>query len=154
MYFNNSRRMGARRGFTLLEILVALAILGLLVGLTVSNLGDRFDSAKIDTAKLFVNSSIKLPLFSYKMRMGDFPSTAEGLQALVTAPANSRAGAWPGSFLDPAKVPEDPWGELYQYAYPGTHNKSGYDVWSKGPDRQSGTGDDIGNWEASSTPQQ
>lgn len=133
------------RAFTLLEIMIALAILGLLVGLAVSNLDTIFGGAQVSTAKLFVNESIKLPLTSYRIQMGDYPSTAEGLQALVTAPAN-RADQWHGPYLADGKLPADPWGEAYVYRYPGTHNKAGYDVFSKGPDKTEGTKDDIGNW--------
>lgn len=133
------------RAFTLLEIMIALAILGLLVGLAVSNLDTIFGGAQVSTAKLFVNESIKLPLTSYRIQMGDYPSTAEGLQALVTAPAN-RADQWHGPYLADGKLPADPWGEAYIYRYPGTHNKTGYDVFSKGPDKTEGTKDDIGNW--------
>ena len=134
-----------------MEILVVLAILGLLAGLAISKLGGQYDNAKIDTAKLFVTTSIKVPLFSYKMHVGDFPSTEEGLQALITPPAN-KADRWRGPYLEPAKIPVDPWGEPYHYAYPGIHNKDGYDVWSSGPDHQSGNADDIGNWDTP-TPQ-
>jgi general secretion pathway protein G len=145
------RRLYARparalaRAFTLLEIMIALAILGLLVGLAVSNLGGIFDSAQISTVKLFVNDSIKLPLTTYRIQMGDYPSTAEGLQALVTAPGN-RADQWHGPYLADGKLPLDPWGEPYGYRYPGVKNKTSYDVFSKGPDRTEGTKDDIGNW--------
>jgi general secretion pathway protein G len=134
-----------RRGFTLLEIMIALAILGLLVGLSVSNFAGIFDSASISTARLFVNESIKLPLTTYRIQMGDYPSTAEGLQALVTAPA-AHADQWHGPYLAEAKLPLDPWKEPYVYRYPGTKNKIGYDVFSKGPDKTEGTKDDIGNW--------
>jgi general secretion pathway protein G len=147
MHFRNSQRDRRTRGFTLMEILVVLAILGLLAGLAINKLGKSLDDARIDTSKLFVTTSIKVPLFSYKMHMGDFPSTNDGLQALVTPPAN-KADRWRGPYLEPAKVPLDPWQEPYHYAYPGTHNKDSYDVWSAGPDHQSGTDDDIGNWES------
>lgn len=135
----------ARRGFTLLEIMIALAILALLVGLAVTNLGNTFGGAQVSTAHLFVNESIKLPLTSYRIQMGDYPSTAEGLRALIAAPA-SKADQWHGPYLDPVKIPRDPWGEEYVYRYPGVKNKSGYDVFSKGPDKAEGTADDIGNW--------
>jgi len=131
------------RAFTLLEILIAIAILGLLVGLTVTSLDKIFGNSQESIAKTFVNDSVKIPLTTYRMNMGSYPSTAEGLQALVTAPG-SNADAWHGPYLD--KLPLDPWGEPYQYRFPGTHNKNGYDLWSKGPDKQDGTGDDIGNW--------
>lgn len=134
------------RGFTLLEILVVLAIIGLVAGLAISKIGGIYDSAKIQTADLFVRTSVKLPLNAYKIAMSDFPSTAEGLQALITAPARG-GGNWRGPYLESNKVPLDPWNEPYQYEYPGQHNKGSFDIWSKGPDRQSGTDDDIGNWE-------
>jgi general secretion pathway protein G len=142
---SHSPRRAALRAFTLLEIMIALAILGLLVGLSVSNFSGIFDQASVSTAKLFVSESIKLPLTSYRIHMGDYPSTAEGLQALITAPA-SKAGQWHGPYLQDGKLPLDPWKEPYGYRNPGTKNKSGYDVFSKGPDRTEGTADDIGNW--------
>lgn len=135
----------ARRGFTLLEIMIALAILGLLVGLAVSNLEGIFGGAQTSTAKLFVNDSVKLPLTTYRIQMGDYPSTAEGLRALVTPPA-SKADQWHGPYLADGKLPKDPWGEDYVYRCPGTKNKNGYDIFSKGPDKTEGTADDIGNW--------
>jgi general secretion pathway protein G len=81
------------------------------------------------------------------MHILDFPSTSEGLQALITPPAN-KAAQWVGPYITESKVPNDPWGEPYQYVYPGQKNKGSYDLWSKGPDKQSGTADDIGNWDA------
>ena len=134
-----------RRGFTLLEIMIALAILALLVGLAVTNLDTVFGNAQATTAKLFVTESVKLPLSSYRIAMGDYPSTAEGLQALITAPS-SKAESWHGPYFSDPKIPVDPWGEPYVYKYPGVHNPKGYDIYSKGPDKQDGTADDIGNW--------
>ena len=134
-----------RRGFTLLEIMIALAILGLLVGLAVTNLDTIFGNAQGKTAEIFVKESIKLPLTSYRIRMGDYPSTADGLQALITAPA-SKADQWQGPYFSDTKIPLDPWGEAYIYRYPGVHNKTTYDIFSKGPDKIEGTADDIGNW--------
>jgi general secretion pathway protein G len=140
-----SIRRSARRGFTLLEILIALAILGLLVGLAVSNYDKILGDSSASAANLFVNESIKLPLTSYRIHMGDYPSTAEGLQALISAPAN-RPDSWHGPYLSDSRLPLDPWKEPYVYRYPGTKNKSGYDVFSKGPDKTEGTKDDVGNW--------
>jgi general secretion pathway protein G len=144
----SSRRLSraAARAFTLLEILVVLAIIGLVAGLAITKVGGIFDGAKIDTARLFVNTSVKLPLNAYKFSVGDYPSTADGLQALITQPTRG-ATAWRGPYLEGGKVPLDPWNEPYQYAFPGVKNKGSYDVWSKGPDHQSGTEDDVGNWE-------
>jgi len=119
-----------RRAFTLVEILVVITIIGLLAGLAIANFGKLFGGSQIDVARLFVNQSMKTPLVTYRLQMGAYPSTEDGLQALITAPAGKT----------------DRWGEPYQYRCPGVHNKDGYDLWSKGPDRADGTDDDIGNW--------
>lgn len=140
-----SLRRDLRRAFTLLEILIALAIMGLLVGLAVTKLGGIFDGAKTDTARLFVKESLNTALSAYKIHMGDYPSTDDGIQALITAPAKN-ADRWHGPYIEGGKKPVDPWGEEYLYKYPGTHNKTGFDLWSKGPDKIDGTDDDIGNW--------
>ncbi len=135
------------RAFTLIEILVVIAIIGLLAGLTLSNVGTLFGTSQVNIARLMVTQSLKTPLTTYRLQMGDYPSTEEGLQALFTAPPN-KADRWRGPYVaDGTKFPLlDPWNEPYQYRYPGTHNKGGYDVWSKGPDKIDGTDDDIGNW--------
>src|SRR5215218_5714025 len=133
-------------GFTLLEILVVLAIIGLLAGLAITNVDKIFGGAQQQTTQLQVRDGMRTVLVSYKIHMGDYPSTSEGLQALLQPPAN-RADRWHGPYIDPPKFPTDHWGEPLQYAYPGARNKTGYDLWSKGPDKQSGTADDIGNWD-------
>lgn len=147
MPFSRFQRLSSatRRGFTLLEILIVLAILGLLVGVLMKSLNSGFLAAKDGTAQLFVSTTVKVPLQLYSLHMGSYPTTEEGLKSLVTAPA-SRGERWKGPYFDDGQVPLDPWGEPYQYRYPGVHNKQFYDVWSKGPDRQDGTADDIGNW--------
>jgi len=140
-------RNSKRRGFTLIEILVVITIIGLLAGLTIANVGGLFGGSQVSIARLFVTQSIKTPLLTYRLQMGDYPSTEEGLQALFTAPPG-KADRWRGPYVaDGTKFPiEDPWTEPYQYRYPGVHNKGSYDVWSKGPDKADGTDDDIGNW--------
>jgi general secretion pathway protein G len=135
----------ALRAFTVLEIMVVIAIIGMLVGLTVTNLDKLLGDSKTDLASVFVKSSIKVPLQQFSMHMGDYPSTAEGLQALITAPAN-KADRWRGPYLQESKIPEDPWKRPYQYRYPGTHNKNGYDVFSFGPSGQEDEKTIIGNW--------
>jgi len=138
-----------QRAFTLLEILVVLAIIGLLAGLAISNVDRIFGGAQVTTASLFVKESMKTSLTTYRIHLGDYPSTADGIQGLISAPAN-KGDRWRGPYIEGSKVPLDPWGEPYQYRYPGTKNKSGYDLYSKGPDKADGTADDIGNWDAPS----
>jgi general secretion pathway protein G len=141
------RHLRRTSGFTLLEILVVLAIIGLLAGLAITNVDKIFGGAQTTTVRLQVRDSMRTSLTSYRIHMGDYPSTAEGLQALISAPAG-KGDKWHGPYLEPAKIPEDPWGEPLQYAYPGAKNVGSYDLWSKGPDKQSGSADDIGNWDA------
>ena len=134
------------RGFTLLEILLAVAILGMLVGLAITNVGGIFSSNQEKIAQIFVTQSLEAPLQSYRMTMGNYPSTADGLQALITPPAD-KADRWRGPYIkDDSALLLDPWKNPYQYRFPGVRNRTGYDVWSKGPDGQDGTTDDIGNW--------
>ncbi len=134
-----------QRGFTLVEILVVITIIGLLAGLTIAKFGNLFGGAQVDIARLFVTQGMKTPLVTYRLQMGSYPSTDEGLQALLAAPPG-KADRWRGPYVEGNKIPPDPWGEPYQYKCPGVHNKDGYDLWSKGPDKTDGTDDDIGNW--------
>jgi general secretion pathway protein G len=139
----------AQSAFTLLEILIVLAIIGLLVGLGVKNADKILGGSQASVASIFVNDTLKTSLVRYRIDMGDYPSTAEGLETLATAPS-ARADRWKGPYIEAKgnKLPLDPWGEPYQYRYPGTQNKAtgGYDLFSKGPDKVEGTEDDIGNW--------
>jgi general secretion pathway protein G len=136
-----------RSGFTLVEILVVLAIIGLLVGLAVTNLGKVFGGAQISAARLFVNDSMKTALTTYRIQMGNYPSTDDGLQALITPPAD-QTDRWQGPYIEVqgGKLPLDPWQRPYHYRFPGTHNKDGYDLWSTGPSGVDGGDDNIGNW--------
>ena len=121
---------------------MVLAIIGLLAGLAITNVDKIFGGAQTTTAQLQVRDSMKTSLTTFRIHMGDYPSS---LQSLITRPSE-KGDRWNGPYIEPAKVPVDPWGEQLQYVYPGTRNKGSYDLWSKGPDKQSGTGDDIGNW--------
>jgi general secretion pathway protein G len=128
----------------MLEILVVLAILGLLIGVLLTNVGGNLSRGQEDAARIFVATTMKAPLTAYRIDFGDYPSTAEGLQALI-APPPGKENRWRG-YVEGDRLPLDPWGEAYVYRYPGTRNPRSYDLFSKGPDRTADTDDDIGNW--------
>lgn len=140
-------RRTPRRAFTLLEILVVLAIIGLLVSLTVTAVSNASEKAQVRAANIFVNETMKVALTTYKMDEGSYPTTEQGLQALVAPPADL-AATWSGPYLEDKGnvVPLDPWKQAYVYSAPGVHNPRTYDLSSNGPDRIAATGDDIGNW--------
>ncbi|HNX04433.1 MAG TPA: type II secretion system major pseudopilin GspG [Opitutales bacterium] len=132
------------KAFTLMEILLVIGLLGLLMGVMAVGFGDIFFQNEQQIARMFVQQGVKANLQQYRMNMGSYPTSDEGLKALMEAPEGDKASRWKGPYAD--SLPKDPWGHPYEYACPGTHNKTGYDLWSAGPDGQDGTGDDIGNW--------
>ena len=147
MLRNPENQRSRRAAFILFEILIVVALIALLAGVAVVNADKIFGQNQEQVAKIFVKQSLEVPLTSFKIAMGGYPTTEEGLQALVTAPGTN-ADRWRGPYIktDGGKLPVDPWGSPYLYRYPGTHNTDRYDVWSAGPDRKDGTADDIGNW--------
>ena len=136
-----------RKGFTLLEILIAVAIVGMLVGLAVTNTDKILGQSQEGVAKLFVNESLKASLVRYRIDLGDYPSTEEGIKALISAP-EGKSDKWRGPYMDAkgGRSPLDPWNQEYQYRYPGTKNTESYDLFSSGRDKKPDTEDDIGNW--------
>ena len=140
-----TRHNASKSGFSLIEILIVIALIAVIAGLAISNIGGIFGGQQEKAAKIFVTQSLKIPLTAYKIDIGSYPSTAEGLQALIQAPAN-KSGSWKKPYIE--ELPTDPWGNPYQYRFPGSKNvngSSGYDVWSLGP-YGTESADDIGNW--------
>jgi general secretion pathway protein G len=141
-----TRSTRRRAGFTLMEVLLVLAILVILGSLAAV----AFQSAMGDSDKRAAKAQIGLfegPLKFYYLHMKSYPSAASGLEALRTPPGDlPNPAKWQGPYLDKA-VPLDPWDRPYRYAYPGTRNPDSFDIWSMGPDGQDGTDDDIGNWQ-------
>jgi general secretion pathway protein G len=135
-----------RAGFTLLEMLMVIALIALLATVGIVALGRLFGQGQESIAKTWVTSTADTALWAYRTAMGRFPSTEQGLRALIQAPENGSA-RWKGPYFKTTKVPEDPWGKPYLYRFPGTKNPSGYDVYSCGPDGVEGNADDIGNWD-------
>lgn len=129
-------------GFTLIEILLVVAIIGALAAMVVPRLTGRSEKAKAATAKADIRANIATALKMYEIDIGGFPTTEEGLTALQKQPSD--ASAWSGPYIE--RVPIDPWGRPYQYKSPGTKNSNGYDLFSYGHDGVE-SGDDVGNWE-------
>jgi general secretion pathway protein G len=131
-------------GFTLIELLVVLVILGLLAGLVGPQVLRHVGGAKSDTAKLQIEE-IGSGLDLYHLEVGRYPSTEEGLDALVQQPSGVRN--WNGPYLKKSTVPKDPWGNAYVYRSPGEHGP--YDLVSHGSDGvEGGEGDaqDVVSW--------
>jgi general secretion pathway protein G len=137
-----SRRRG---GFTLMEVLLVLAILVILASLVTFTFTNVLSDSDRKAARAQIGA-LETPLSAYFLDMKEFPSTSQGLAALRAAPSDARrVNKWNGPYLQ-KDLPADPWDSPYQYQYPGKRNADSYDVWSLGPDGQDGTEDDIGNW--------
>ena len=130
------------RGFTLIELMLVVIIIGALVAMVMPRLTGRGEQARTSAAKADIQANIATALKLYELDSGNFPSTEEGLNALLDKPAS--ATNWNGPYLE--KKPIDPWGREYKYRSPGDH-RSDYDLYSLGKDGQEGTADDVKNWE-------
>ncbi len=134
----------AEQGFTLLEIMVVVVIIGLLAAMVVPSLMSNVDQAQTSRTKQDVRQ-ISNVLDLYRLQNFRYPSAAEGLQALVTNPGETSAPNWQQNLK---KLPVDPWNRPYQYTNPGQHGE--FDVFSLGADGQEGgegVNADIGNWD-------
>lgn len=139
-------RRNDQRGFTLIEIMVVVVILGILAGIVVPRLLDRPEEARRTKAAVQIRS-LEEALGMFKLDNGFYPSTEQGLSALVEKPNSGRV---PGRYRAGGyikKVPLDPWGQPYLYLAPGAHGD--FDLFSYGPDGESGGEEenaDIANW--------
>lgn len=133
------------RGFTLVEIMVVVVILGILAVLIVPRVVGRADDARIVAARQDV-AAIMQALKLYRLDNGRYPTTEQGIAALVTKPQSQPVPSNWQKYLD--KIPKDPWGETYQYLNPGVRGE--IDVFSLGADKQpggSGADADVGSWD-------
>jgi len=129
----------------MIEIMVVVVILGILAATIIPQfVGTTFD-AKVSTAKANI-AELESALERFNIHMDRFPTTEEGLKALVEAPPGSEQ-KWRGPYIKLLRP--DPWNNPFQYRYPGTHRSTGFDLWSRGADGVDGgekEGADIGNW--------
>ncbi len=140
MSFINENRK-AEKGFTLIELIVVLVILGLLAAVVGPRVYDKLAGAKGNITTIQIKE-LEGALEMYATSMGHFPTTAEGLDALIRNPGSSTS--WEGPYLKKQVIPKDNWGHQYIYRSPGTHGD--FDLCSVGPDGVEGTDDDICNW--------
>jgi len=145
-----TRRDERRRGFTLIEIMAVVLIMGLLAGIVGTVVVNQIDQARTQTARAQIKQ-IESALTFYQMDNGRFPSTEQGLRALVEKPSGAPEprNYRPGGYLQGGAVPNDPWDTPYQYASPGVHNPHAFDLWTLGADGQpggEGADQDVGNW--------
>ena len=147
MHIDSQRKQRRARGFTLVEIMVVVVIIGILGALVVPKLLGRTGESRVTAAKVDIATMMQA-LKLYKLDNQRYPSTEQGLTALVTKPTSGpAANGWKsGGYLE--KLPKDPWGNGYQYLSPGIHGE--VDIFSLGADGQpGGTGEDadVGSWE-------
>jgi general secretion pathway protein G len=131
-----------RTGFTLIELMLVVIIIGALVAMVMPRLTGRGEQARAAAAKADVQANIATALKMYELENGKYPTTEEGLNALLGKPAS--ATNWNGPYME--RKPIDPWGREYKYKCPGEHRSADYDLYSLGRDGVEGT-DDITNWE-------
>jgi general secretion pathway protein G len=146
----NMRNVRARvRAFTLLEVLMVVVIIGLLAAFAAPSFFGAGEKAKKDLAQSTVNSGFSNALEIYRANVGTYPQSDQGgLKLLLEAPQDEvLAKKWAGPYLPKASALQDPWGKDYLYECPGKYNEKSYDLSSSGPDGQSGTDDDIKNWD-------
>ena len=141
MKTSSRSRLRSARGFTLVEMLLVLVILGILATLILPKFTGRTEQARVTAAQVQI-ATFGTALDAYEVDTGNYPRGSNGLQALLVQPGD--ATNWRGPYLK-GDIPLDPWGHAYAYECPGRSNPSGYDIRSAGPDGQFGTSDDIAN---------
>ena len=125
--------------FTLIEIMVVVIILGILAATIIPQFMGTTQDAKISAAKSQV-AELESAVERFYIQMDRYPTPDEGLKVLVDPPSNDDDKKWRGPYIK--QLRDDPWGHPYQYAYPGTHHATSFDLWSAGVDGKA----DIGNW--------
>ena len=131
-----------RQGFTLVEMLLVLVILGVLAAIVYPKVAGRGEQARITATKSQI-AAFKTALNLFEVDNGYYPKGRNGLLDLVQKPRD--AVNWKGPYIE--SLPKDPWQHDFIYEFPGKHNPGSYDIMSLGPDGRAGTDDDIGNWE-------
>ncbi len=134
-----------KKAFTLIEIMIVVIIIAALASMIVPRLSGRSEEARASIAQGDISANISLALKLYELDNGNYPTSEQGLQALLSKPTSSPVPMnWNGPYLEKKAI--DPWGKEYQYTYPGTHNPQGFDLYSMGKDGVE-SDDDVTNWQ-------
>ncbi|MBP7216782.1 MAG: type II secretion system major pseudopilin GspG [Candidatus Omnitrophica bacterium] len=131
-----------KHGFTLIELMLVVIIIGALAAMVMPRLTGRSEQARIAAAQADISANIATGLKLYELDNGSFPSSSEGLNALLANPGS--APRWNGPYIE--KKPIDPWGREYKYRSPGEHRPADYDLYSLGKDGTE-SADDVKNWD-------
>lgn len=138
--------LSKNKGFTMIEIMLVVIIIGILAALVVPNLAGRGEQARMAAAQADIEANIPAALDLYELDNGNYPTTEQGLAALAQEPTTSPVPSnWNGPYLKKRKTPLDPWKREYVYVAPGANNTEDYDLSSLGPDGIESE-DDIVNW--------
>ncbi|MCF7791057.1 MAG: type II secretion system major pseudopilin GspG [Victivallales bacterium] len=134
------------QNYTFIEIMVVVIIIAILAAVVMPKFAGRTEDARISSAQSQL-SIFQTALSTYNLDTGKYPTTQQGLKALVEKPSSPPVpSTWKGPYLQSKKIPKDPWKNPYIYKCPGKHNTTSYDLYSYGPDGQQGGDDDITNW--------
>lgn len=139
-------RAARRAGFTLIELMVVVVVLGILAATIIPQFMGTKHEARVSAAKANI-AELESALGRFYINMDRYPTPDEGLRVLVEPPTDDPSKKWRGPYITQLRA--DPWGTPYQYLAPGRHHTTSFDVWSRGSDQQDGgegEGADIGNW--------
>lgn len=135
-----------KKAFTLIEIMLVVIIIGILAAMIIPNMAGRGEQARVAAAHADIDANLGTALDLYELDNGQYPTTEQGLKALLAKSSSSPVPAnWHGPYLKKKRIPVDPWRREYKYAAPGIHNTEEFDLSSYGPDGVESR-DDIDNW--------
>lgn len=134
------------KAFTLIEIMLVVIIIGILAAMVIPNMAGRGEQARVAAARADIDANLGTALDLYELDNGQYPTTEQGLNALLVKPFSSPMPTnWHGPYLKKKRIPVDPWGREYKYMAPGINNTEEFDLSSYGPDGVESQ-DDIVNW--------
>lgn len=135
-----------KNAFTLIEIMLVVIIIGILAAMVIPNMAGRGEQARVAAARADIDANLSTALDLYELDNGQYPTSEQGLNALLAKSSSSPVPAnWHGPYLKKKRIPLDPWGREYKYAAPGINNTEEFDLSSYGPDGVESQ-DDIVNW--------